>query len=83
MAPLALAQTSHGRASGAAPPDATATHRGDDALTCEQIKAQLNTIAGDPAFQKMMAQQQRLASLGGDQIAQHPEAANGRHVAVA
>lgn len=74
-APLAFAQSRHD--STAAQPDASGALPGDDALTCEQLRTQLNSIASDPAFQSLMAQQQALAGGTASQVAQHPEAAQG------
>jgi hypothetical protein len=74
-APLAFAQ-SH-RDSTAAQPDASGALPGDDALTCEQLQTQLNSMASDPALQSLMAQQQTLAGGTAGQVAQHPELAQG------
>jgi hypothetical protein len=75
-APLAFAQTPHGSTASTPPqPDASGALPGDDALTCDQIQAQLNSIASNPAFQSLVAQQQAVAGGAASQAAQHPELA--------
>ena len=73
VAPLALAQSNgrHGRGAGS-DPDAGALP-GDDALTCEQLFAEMNTLMAGSGMQNMLAQQQALAAASASQVAKHPE----------
>jgi hypothetical protein len=77
-APLALAQThdpaAHGAPAGA---DASGARPGDDALTCEQIQAEMSSLLADPATQRVLAQQQTASAAGAAASAAHPEAAPG------
>jgi hypothetical protein len=73
VAPLALAQTKGPKGSAAAPPDPGA-RPGDEALTCEQIQAELSSVTAGPGFQNLAAQQQGIAALAANQLAAHPEA---------
>ncbi|HVY63938.1 MAG TPA: hypothetical protein VHH11_03870 [Gammaproteobacteria bacterium] len=73
VAPLAFAQSHarHGR--GAAPgPDAGA-RPGDDALTCEQLLAEMGSITSSPGMQNLLAQQQAMVAGSASEMAKHPE----------
>lgn len=70
VAPAALAQTS---ATGS--DAATGARPGDEALTCEQIRAELTGLTADPAFKSLLAQQEANAAQVGNGLARNPEAA--------
>lgn len=74
-APLALAQTPGPGANGASGADASGARPGDDALTCEQIRAEMSSIIADPATQNVLGQQQAATASGAAAIGAHPEAA--------
>ena len=74
-APLAFAQTDETSARGTAPAAAASERPGDEALTCEQIRAELDSIIADPAALSALAQQQEVLASAAGAIAAHPEGA--------
>ena len=71
MAPLAFAQRSGPKAPGAA--NAAVGASADDALTCEQIQAEMTSAMGNQGTQNMLAQQQAVAAGASSQVASHSD----------
>jgi len=75
VAPLALAQpnSSTSRSAPEAQADATGARPGDEALTCEQLQAELATASNDPGLQALLGQARAMAGANAQTLARHPD----------
>src|SRR5215472_5732884 len=73
VAPLASAQSSAKSGRGATPDASAGAQAGDDALTCDQLYAEMNTLMTGSGMQNMLAQQQLIAGQSLREVAKHPE----------
>lgn len=73
VAPLASPQSNEKGGRGATSDASAGAQAGDDALTCDQLNAEMNTLMTGSGAQSMPAQQQLSVGQSLSEVAKHPE----------